>query len=37
MVPLKFIEDSVILAITYGLIAEGGVGRINVQPGWPCS
>ena len=32
MVPIKFLEDSIILAVTYGLIALRGVGRINVQP-----
>ncbi|WP_243668420.1 hypothetical protein [Vulcanisaeta sp. JCM 16161] len=25
-------EDSIILAVTYGLIALRGVGRVNVQP-----
>ena len=32
MVSIKFIEDAVILTITYGLIALRGVGRLNVQP-----
>jgi Na+/H+ antiporter NhaD/arsenite permease-like protein len=32
MMPTRFIEDAVILAITYGLIALRGIGRINVQP-----
>ncbi|ADN50863.1 SLC13 family permease [Vulcanisaeta distributa] len=32
MLSTKFIEDSIILAITYGLIALRGIGKINVQP-----
>jgi Na+/H+ antiporter NhaD/arsenite permease-like protein len=32
MTPIKFIEDLLILMITYGLIVLRGVGRINVQP-----
>ncbi|BDR91012.1 SLC13 family permease [Vulcanisaeta souniana] len=32
MAPMRFMEDIIILVITYGLIALRGVGRINVQP-----